>query len=252
MSRPADRIGERAPWQRHPLTQFLAVLLGVGPMYLLSILGGTGEAAARDFRPPTVFGSLLLVVIVVVLFGGVLVLLLNAVCGEPLRALNLRRSTLRQDLADGAGLCLYIIAAMLLYGLFLGWTGMEQVPAANRKIADALAANLQLLPIWFGPVVWLQAALYEEFSRVFLLSRLWQIWPGLAVRVAVVLVSATLFGLGHIYQGATGALGTAVIGMILGLHYMARGRVLPLIIAHGIYDTLVLATLVIGTVNGLF
>lgn len=141
---------------------------------------------------------------------------------------------------------------MLLYGLVLGWTGMEQVPAANRKIASTLAANLQLLPVWFGPVVWLRAALYEEFSRVFLLSRLWQIWPNLTGRIAVVLVSATLFGLGHTYQGATGALGTAVIGMILGVHYMARGRVLPLIIAHGIYDTLVLATLVIGTVNGLF
>ncbi len=52
-----------------------------------------------------------------------------------------------------------------------------------------------------GPVAWLGVATFEEFSRVFMLNRLWTVWSQLFARWLILLVSACLFGLIHIYQG---------------------------------------------------
>jgi membrane protease YdiL (CAAX protease family) len=72
----------------------------------------------------------------------------------------------------------------------------------------------------------------EEVVRVFLLSRLWKVWPSTQARLAAVAVSAVLFGLSHLYQGPVGTVRAAVIGLIMALFYLRSGRVLPLILAH--------------------
>jgi len=128
--------------------------------------------------------------------------------------------------------------------LLLRNSAIGQTPPATQSIGAALAADPWLLAFWIGPVVWLQAALIEELTRVFMLSRLWHVWPSSAGRLLAVLGSALLFGMGHMYEGAIGIVGTSVIGLMLGLHYEARGRVLPLIIAHGVYNSAALAYLV--------
>jgi membrane protease YdiL (CAAX protease family) len=70
------------------------------------------------------------------------------------------------------------------------------------------------------------------------------VWPGFAGRWLVLIGSALLFGLGHAYQGGLGIMGTALIGFVLGWHYLVYGRVLPLIIGHALYDTVVIVTMV--------
>ena len=52
-------------------------------------------------------------------------------------------------------------------------------------------------------------------------------------------------------QGPLGVAGTALIGLILGWHYLARGRVLPLIVGHALYDTAVLSIMISAAESGL-
>jgi membrane protease YdiL (CAAX protease family) len=61
----------------------------------------------------------------------------------------------------------------------------------------------------------------------------------------VLLFSAVLFGLAHVYQGLSGAISVGVIGMILGLAYMLWGRLWPLIIAHALFDSIQIGWVVI-------
>jgi membrane protease YdiL (CAAX protease family) len=68
----------------------------------------------------------------------------------------------------------------------------------------------------------------------------------LAWAIALV-VSAVIFGLGHAYQGPAGVIKTGAIGLAFGLAYLAVGRNLwPLIIAHGLIDTLDFVTHYLG------
>lgn len=77
--------------------------------------------------------------------------------------------------------------------------------------------------------------------RAFLIGRLGAAFGG-ASRVATAaaaLLSSALFGLAHTYQGPTGVLITAVLGLIFACVYAYGGRNLWLnIVVHGAYDTL--------------
>ena len=58
------------------------------------------------------------------------------------------------------------------------------------------------------------------------------------------LTSAVLFGLAHLYQGASGVATTALIGFILAVAYLHFGRVWPLIISHYLHNALQIILLV--------
>ena len=54
---------------------------------------------------------------------------------------------------------------------------------------------------------------------------------------AVLVTSALLRGAYHLYQGFGQAAGNAVMGLVFGFWFQRTGRVLPLIIAHALLDT---------------
>ncbi|MCH7471710.1 CPBP family intramembrane metalloprotease [bacterium] len=235
---------QRLPWQRHPATQLAAVALGVLPMYAVSAISGYRSLASGIFQVPGVLDSILNAAFVVLFFGSILLALLYILCGERLSGLQLQQGSWTVDLVRGLGLAGLLLGAQVAFNFIVSLFISAEVPLANREIASALSGDALLLAVWLGPVVWLQAALIEEFSRVFLLTRLWQVWPAPAHKMYAVIASALLFGLGHIYQGPLGILGTALIGLLLAWHFLRYGRVLPLFIAHGVYNTVVLAMLV--------
>lgn len=242
---------DRSPsWQRHPVTQLIAVILGIGPLYALVLYSGYVSMHQPAFEVPDLRASLANLLVFVFGFGGLLVLLLYLVCGERLSSLNLRRGRWLVDLRSGVMLAGVLLGYQVVFSILTAQLGYTEVPAANVAIANELAGDPMLLALWLGPTVWLQAGLFEELSRAFMLSRLWQVWPGPGGRWLVLIGSALLFGLGHLYQGPMGVFGTALIGFILGWHYLVRGRLLPLIIAHGLYDTVVIVALVGAVRNG--
>jgi CAAX protease family protein len=82
----------------------------------------------------------------------------------------------------------------------------------------------------------LSAGVLEEFLfRGYLIPVLADGSSGLRLWVALV-VAAMLFSMGHLYQGLGGAVKTFVIGLIMGLIFIATGSVLNCIILHIIID----------------
>jgi membrane protease YdiL (CAAX protease family) len=232
-------------WQSLPSIQLFAAFIGVAPLYALAILGGLSNTDSSPLtQMPTPGSALVATFAEVIIFGGIIVMALYILCGESLGQLNLKPGTVGMDLLLSLGLLGGLFLGLFILAQVLNAVGLEGVPDANLDLGEALAADPALAAVFLGPVVWLKAALLEELSRLFLLSRLWKVYPTGIDRWAALLLSSVLFGLGHIWQGPTGILGTTVIGFILGAHYLRHGRVLPLIVVHGVYDTLIMLLLI--------
>jgi len=124
----------------------------------------------------------------------------------------------------------------------LGWA-----PTDVAKLGD-LAGNAPLLAGWLA-IVWTTAAFGEEMLfRGFLQTRLMALFRGGAVGdAAAIVVQAILFGLPHLGFGTRGAVTAGVVGVVYGIVYRFNGRNLwPLIIAHGLTDTVSLVALYFG------
>jgi membrane protease YdiL (CAAX protease family) len=96
-----------------------------------------------------------------------------------------------------------------------------------------------LLDILFG--VWLGAAIGEElFFRGFLLAKM-KIAFGTSrlALAAAVAAQGIWFGAAHVSQGLSGMIMAATIGVVVGVFFLTRARriLLPLIIGHGLVDT---------------
>ena len=73
--------------------------------------------------------------------------------------------------------------------------------------------------------------------RSYTISRLLKFGDTVQMRIAAVVITTVLFGAYHLYYGLDGALIVAVIGLVFGIYYVRGGRFLPLILAHGLYNT---------------
>jgi membrane protease YdiL (CAAX protease family) len=92
--------------------------------------------------------------------------------------------------------------------------------------------------LWFGPVLWIGIALYEELIRVFLLTSLWK-WSQNRYWVAGVIVfSGLLIGLAHWPQGSYGMVTIGIKSIVAGIFYFKIRRLFPLVLAHALYDGL--------------
>jgi uncharacterized protein len=142
--------------------------------------------------------------------------------------LGLNTQRWRFDLGTGAALAAVIGVPGLL--LYLGARALN----LNTTLAAATIA-----PVWWsGPVLFLLAAanavLEETIVVGYLMVRLREI--GLTTPV-IVAASALLRGSYHLYQGFGGFVGNAVMGVVFALFYLRFKRILPLIIAHTLLDT---------------
>jgi uncharacterized protein len=115
-----------------------------------------------------------------------------------------------------------------------------------------LKGNVRLLLVYAG-VSWTLAGFGEEFVyRGYLLNRVAQLLGG-GRRAWLAALGATtvLFGFGHVYQGASGVVDTALAGLVFGVLYIFGGRNLWMpIIAHGVADTTAFALLYFGRYPG--
>lgn len=161
----------------------------------------------------------------------VLLLLLRYLCGETPRDLNLKPGTWTSDLLAAGVLSLVTLAANVLSNSLLA----EVLPAPpNTDVINLfrwLSQDPAMLALFLGVFLWLGVA-QEELTRVFLLSRLWKVWPSGSIRWGAVLLSAILFGLAHAWQGPTRIGWASIYGLIMGLYYLRYGRVAPMIVSH--------------------
>jgi uncharacterized protein len=159
---------------------------------------------------------------------GALALYLLWRSGFSLASIGLRRFQLKPDLFGGLGLAALIGLPGL--GLYL--------------VARSLGFSAEVVPTeltdswWRIPVLVLSAfanGWAEEVIVVgYLLTRLEQ----LRVSSTKALIwSSVLRGGYHLYQGFGAGLGNLAMGLIFGYTWRRSGRLWPLIIAHGIIDT---------------
>ncbi len=101
-----------------------------------------------------------------------------------------------------------------------------------------------------GLISFVAAGLREELWRAATLAAMIHLAPrnwSQATKNGVALgLSSALFGLGHLYQGATGVVGTGILGVALGAIMLRHKSVWPAIIAHGCFDAVSFAALAFG------
>jgi len=227
-----------------PARHLLAVGLSVIPLFIFTIWFHLTREDPLTIRQMLVYP--------LVIGGGAVVymlLLLRYLCRERPADLDLKPGRWYVDVLHGIVLTV-VFAAILIAGEMTLGRWLPRPPQRDiSNLIEGLAANPLLLAVWLGPVVWIGVAGFEELSRVFLLSRLWKVWPGPAGRWGAVVLFAALFGAVHIYQGVASVISIGIMGFVGGAYYLRFGRVWPLIIAHGLYDSITIA-IGIGMIRG--
>ncbi len=233
-------------WLSHRATQLLAVVIGVLPFY------GFVSWAHLTREDPYSLQDLFLYPLVVGTLGIIwLIFLHTALCGEKLSGLNLRSASWSSDLIAGILLMLLSFALKIVEGVtILQWLPRDPPAPELLNLIKGVAESPWLLALWLGPVVWIGVALFEELSRVFLLSRLWSLSNRPTARWAALFFSALLFGAAHLYQGVSGVISVATFGLLWGLAYFLWGRVWPLIVAHALFDSIQVGWVVIQIRGG--
>jgi uncharacterized protein len=140
---------------------------------------------------------------------------------------------------------LAIITVVLPLGIVI-WKKLTKRP---RKYSAAALKSLS----YFFPATWserrwwvfvcITAGVCEEaLFRGFMLHYL-NVFPWALNLTLALLISSVIFGFNHLYQGAGGAAGTAIVGFVFGLLFLLTGNLLLPIIFHGVIDLRMLAIL---------
>ena len=234
-------------WQSHPTTHILAVLMVYVPVYAFALWTHLSERTItlRElFLYPLILG------------GGTVVLILvihRYVLGESLSTLQLKPGRWYTDVIAGVLLGIVALGIKMLQGVVQSsiFATRPEPPAEEIvTLIRGIAGNPMLITLWLGPVVWIGVAAYEELIRIFALNRLWRVWPQQFAKWIVLIVTAVLFGLVHIYQGPLSMFFITIQGLLYGWYYLRFGRVWPLIIAHALYDSLQVIQIVMAFRGG--
>ena len=162
--------------------------------------------------------------------------------GGALAAIGLGRASPRRIALRSIGgmLLAYLAAgtAAVVATKVFGWAPMRT--DALGFVRGDLAALLGMLA-----VAWTSAAIGEEvLFRGFLQGRLHALFgAGRGAGIAAAASQALLFGVAHAYQGPSGIVVTGAIGLVFGLLYLRARTLWPLVIAHGLVDTVGLLAL---------
>lgn len=98
-------------------------------------------------------------------------------------------------------------------------------------------------------ISWTTAAFFEEILfRGYLINRLTDLMgETLFTRIIIILLTGTVFGFVHVYQGLNGAISAGVIGVFQAtVFYFSRKKLAIPIIAHGVFDTIGFTLLFLG------
>ena len=134
----------------------------------------------------------------------------------------------RPDILGGLGL-----AALI------GLPGLGLYVAARALGLSAQVEPVELYDTWWRIPVLLIAAFANGWAEeaivvAFLLTRLRQLRVN---PVVALLASSLLRGAYHLYQGFSAGLGNIAMGLVFGYVWRRTGRLWPLIVAHGVIDS---------------
>jgi membrane protease YdiL (CAAX protease family) len=229
------------PEKPNTLRNIIVVIVGIVPFYVYllwtQMTRGEQYTLSDMLVYPLVIGGSMIIMLLV---------LYSRYCRKPLRLLNRREGKWWKDILTGIILAVFMLVLFFFQQKTINPLFPQKPPPhAIIELLTGLVRNPVLLAVWLGPVVWIGIAVFEELQRVFLLDLLWDVSSGAFVKWIVLIISAVLFGLGHMYQGTASMIGIFFQGILLGIFYLKFGRIWPMIIAHGLYDSLQVITAVI-------
>lgn len=216
-----------------PVDIALLAILAFGPIAAAQVIGSVaGESKVLRYRA--------MIVALIVLGSAALLGWMSA--GRSLSEVGLVVDTEAGFIvATGAAFVFLVYAGVSVY------RSRPERQSERQKRRMAFVAGL--LPgtktelAWFT-ILGLVAGLSEELAyRGYLLLGLSPGGPWIALVVVTL-----LFGVAHLYQGVSGALGTAAFGLVLGLLTLLAGSIVPAVIVHAGQD--VSAGLIGYTIQG--
>jgi membrane protease YdiL (CAAX protease family) len=149
---------------------------------------------------------------------------------------------LRPDLSwrGFARLAAFSIGLFIVTNIVLSTVIGAFIPRGDPDLPVAsLFRDRSQLPYWvFSAIV--GGGFTEELMRAFVLTRFEKLL-GRGGLVAALLVDSAVFGLGHLYQGTASAIGSACTGLLLGLIFLSRRRVVDAMIVHAVFDLMGIA-----------
>ncbi|KAA3637888.1 MAG: CPBP family intramembrane metalloprotease [Bacteroidetes bacterium] len=219
----------------------IVVFIPFALMIWIRIHQSTGFAAVELIQYPLLFGG-----------GSIIVLLLlkRYFLQESLNDFNSGEGNWKTDILWGLALTaayflLFIVERPLLSGV------LTRVP--NMEMLDLMLSmrdNPVYLILFFGPVLWIGIALYEELIRVFLLTSLWKFSEKMGWMILVIVLTSALIGLTHWSQGSYGVVTIGIKSLVSCFFFFRYRRLLPLVIAHVLYDGIQVALLLITYPQG--
>ena len=124
--------------------------------------------------------------------------------------------------------------AFLLVDVVLGSTLKALGTPTRPQALPALFRDPREAPLWvFAAVV--GGGFTEELIRAFVLTRFDRALGRIGLAVAVV-VDTFVFGLGHLYQGVTGAIQAGASGLLFALIFLRRRRAADSMVVHALFD----------------
>jgi len=139
-----------------------------------------------------------------------------------------------------------IIIVVLPVGIVI-WKKLTKRPRKYSSAAALESFSYFLPATWTERRWWVVASISagvceETLFRGFMLHYL-HVSPWTLNLTLALLISSVTFGFNHLYQGAGGMAGTAIVGFIFGLLFLLTGNVLFPIIFHVLMDLRMLAIL---------
>jgi membrane protease YdiL (CAAX protease family) len=184
------------------------------------------------------------------LFGGLSIAILYLIkkyfLKEKVSELSSGEGNWKKDLLLGLGLTIiYFIIFFLARPVLSNVLSFKPNMELFGLMLD-MRENPILLILWFGPVLWIGIALYEELIRVFILTSLWKFSSNKLWIYMVILISAAIIGLAHWSQGSYGVVTIGIKSLVSGFFFLKYKRLLPLVLAHVLYDGLQVTMLLIS------
>jgi uncharacterized protein len=172
-----------------------------------------------------------------ILESAITLLLLAAVLGihgESFRDLGLRLDRWKTNLSIGLALVplLFLINALVA---FVFRTYLPKYFVEQNPLIDIIRTPQQLVLFIFSALF--AGGIKEELQRAFIIRRFSRYLGGAGL--GLVLWSFA-FGAGHSAQGAQGITAAVLYGFAFGILYLMRGSLIPPMVAHGVYNSLVL------------
>lgn len=141
-----------------------------------------------------------------------------------------------------------LVCALAIVGYVLGTVIMANISgmpeSADMSNYQYLHNNVFMLLLTLMGVYIVSSFGEEVIYRAFLINRLSEL--GLDSKygkMAVVVISALIFGLAHYEWGLTGIVATAFMGLVMGIFYLKYNNLWILVLAHAYMDTLLLVPL---------